>query len=81
MLKIVGRIALVLFTTLAGAIAGTLSLINIFGNYFTDFQFFGSRGYEAGANIGFIVGGVLGLLAGVLLQRKIFASKPPQRQR
>jgi hypothetical protein len=54
---------------IVGCLVGTLTLgivfllagMNLFGNYFTDVVFLGARGYEAGGNIGLILGISIGI--------------------
>ena len=45
--------------------------VNIGGNYFTDFQFMGGRGYEAVGYLGAIIGTIIGMLLGILLGIKL----------
>lgn len=62
----------ILYIIFSLAITFILSIVllligmNIGGNYFTDFEFMGSRGYEATANIGFFVGIFLGALISII---------------
>ena len=58
-----------------GMILGLITGMNIGGNYFTDFVFMGSRGYEATGTIGSIIGVTLGALVGGLLARLILKRK------
>jgi hypothetical protein len=64
------------FSTLViGFVLGVIGLfisMYIGGNYAEDFVFNGVRGYEATGQIGFIIGGVIGLITGwwFLLKRK-----------
>lgn len=39
---------------------------SIGGNFLTDFEFMGARGYEATGNIGFIIGIIVGLVLSVI---------------
>lgn len=43
--------------------------MNLFGNYFVDSTFLGGRGYEAGANLGFLIGVVSGLSLSIYILR------------
>lgn len=72
MLKILLRI---LAFGLIGAGCAAVGLILgalIGGNFLEDFVFNGVRGYEATGQVGFFLGGLLGLLAGwrILFKRK-----------
>ncbi len=63
------------FTLVIGFVLGVIGLLismYIGGNYAEDFVFNGVRGYEATGQIGFIIGGVIGLITGwwFLLKRK-----------
>jgi hypothetical protein len=65
----------VFFTLVIGFVLGVIGLfiaMYIGGNYAEDFVFNGVRGYEATGQIGFIIGGVIGLITGwwFLLKRK-----------
>jgi hypothetical protein len=65
----------VFFTLVIGLVLGVLGLLiamYIGGNYSEDFVFNGVRGYEATGQIGFIIGGVIGLITGwwFMLKRK-----------
>jgi len=65
----------VFFTLVIGFVLGVIGLfvaMYIGGNYAEDFVFNGVRGYEATGQIGFIVGGVIGLISGwwFLFKRK-----------
>ncbi len=65
----------VFFTLVIGFVLGVIGLfiaMYIGGNYAEDFVFNGVRGYEATGQIGFIVGGVIGLFTGwrFLFKRK-----------
>lgn len=53
-------------------VIGLFISMYIGGNYAEDFVFNGVRGYEATGQIGFIIGGVIGLITGwwFLLKRK-----------
>jgi len=71
-----GKIILrIFFTLVIGFVLGVIGLfiaMYIGGNYAEDFVFNGVRGYEATGQIGFIIGGVIGLITGwwFLLKRK-----------
>ncbi len=72
MLKTILR---VFFTLVIGFVLGLIGLfiaMYIGGNYAEDFVFNGVRGYEATGQIGFIIGGAIGLIIGwwFLLKRK-----------
>jgi hypothetical protein len=65
----------IFFTLVIGFVLGVIGLfiaMYIGGNYAEDFVFNGVRGYEATGQIGFIFGGVIGLITGwwFLLKRK-----------
>lgn len=64
---VIGGVVLLVVGFLIGLITGA----DIGGNYLTDFEFAGVRGYEAvgliGGIIGAAVGGVLGVFLGVKL--------------
>ncbi len=70
------KTALRVFVTLViGFVLGVIGLfiaMYIGGNYAEDFVFNGVQGYEATGQIGFIVGGMIGLISGwwFLLKRK-----------
>lgn len=66
MLKIVLRVFLTLVIGLVLGIIGLFIAMYIGGNYADaeNFVFNGVRGYEATGQIGFIFGGILGLVAG-----------------
>ncbi|MBK7455006.1 MAG: hypothetical protein IPJ46_15185 [Anaerolineales bacterium] len=66
----------IFFTLVIGFVLGVIGLfiaMYIGGNYAEDFVFNGVRGYEATGQIGFIIGGVIGLITGwwFLLKGKI----------
>jgi len=73
MLKTVLRVFLTLVIGFILGIIGLFIAMYIGGNYAEDFVFNGVRGYEATGQIGFIVGGIIGLISGwwFLLKRKI----------
>lgn len=48
------------------AIAFLLLGMNIGGNFFTDFEFMGARGYEAAGNVGFFVGILVGIILSII---------------
>jgi hypothetical protein len=57
----------VFFTLVIGFVLGIIGLfiaMYIGGNYAEDFVFNGVRGYEATGQIGFIIGGMIGLISG-----------------
>ena len=68
MLRYLGVIILGLIFGLIGLVAGTL----MGGNYFTEFEFLGVRGYEALGQVSFIIGTLIGLVSGwwLLVHRK-----------
>ncbi|MBI5294471.1 MAG: LPXTG cell wall anchor domain-containing protein [Chloroflexi bacterium] len=72
MLKTVLRVFLTLIIALVLGVIGLLIAMYIGGNYAEDFVFNGVRGYEATGQIGFIIGGIIGLVTGwwFLLRRK-----------
>jgi hypothetical protein len=53
----------------AGAIMGLLAGITIGGNYFVNFEFAGTRGYEAAGLLGALIGLLAGMILGVFLGR------------
>ena len=73
--KVVLAVVLILVLAFVGLVFGTLTGMNIGGNYFTSFEFMGARGYEATGIIGSFVGVTLGLLAGIILARLILKKK------
>jgi hypothetical protein len=72
MLKTTLRVFLTLILGFVLGVIGLFIAMYIGGNYAEDFVFNGVRGYEATGQIGFIVGGVIGLITGwwFLLKRK-----------
>lgn len=57
----------IFFTLVIGFVLGVIGLfiaMYIGGNYAEDFVFNGVRGYEATGQIGFIIGGGIGLITG-----------------
>lgn len=48
-------------------------LIGVFlgGNFFTDFEFLGTRGYEATGNLGILLGLVLGFILSLFYYQKV----------
>ncbi len=72
MLKTVLRVFVTLVIGFVLGVIGLFIAMYIGGNYAEDFVFNGVRGYEATGQIGFIVGGVIGLITGwwFLLKRK-----------
>ena len=69
---IIGGLALTFIMTIIGLLVG----MNIGGNYFTDFEFLGGRGYEAMGSLGSIVGGLLGIGLSVFIILK-FRNRNP----
>ena len=72
MLKTTLRVFLTLILGFVLGVIGLFIAMYIGGNYAEDFVFNGVRGYEATGQIGFIVGGAIGLIIGswFLLRRK-----------
>ncbi len=64
MLKTMLRIFLTLVIGFGLGVIGLFIAIYIGGNYAEDFVFNGVRGYEATGQIGFIIGGIIGLVTG-----------------
>ena len=57
----------IFFTLVIGFVLGVIGLfiaMYIGGNYAEDFVFNGVRGYEATGQIGFLLGGAIGLISG-----------------
>lgn len=73
--KVVLVVFLILVLAFVGLVFGTVTGMNIGGNYFTDFVFMGARGYEATGIIGSFVGGALGSVIGIILARLILKKK------
>ncbi|MDP2813275.1 MAG: hypothetical protein Q8S15_00310 [Erysipelotrichaceae bacterium] len=73
--RIIITIVSVLVLAFFGMILGLLTGMNIGGNYFTDFEFMGDRGYIATGNIGLFIGLILGALTGFLLSRLLTKRK------
>lgn len=73
--RIIITIVSVLVLAFFGMILGLITGMNIGGNYFTDFVFLGSRGYEATGTIGSFVGLLIGALTGFLLSRLLTKRK------
>ena len=63
-------IAAIIITLILGVVFLLLGM-NIGGNYFTDLELFGARGYEATANLGFLLGIFLGLLLSYIFLPKL----------
>jgi hypothetical protein len=59
MIKKVVKVLIVLMLMCVGFVVGLITGIQIGGNYFTSFEFLGTRGYEATGLIGSWVGVVL----------------------
>lgn len=53
--------------SLIGLVIGMITGLNIGGNYYTEFEFCGGRGYEAVGYLGAIMGATIGMLLGALL--------------
>jgi len=72
MLRTILRVFLTLVIGFVLGVIGLFISMYIGGNYAEDFVFNGVRGYEATGQIGFIIGGVIGLIMGwwFLLNRK-----------
>ena len=74
------KTALRVFVTLViGFVLGVIGLfiaMYIGGNYAEDFVFNGVRGYEATGQIGFLVGGAIGLISGWWFLFKKDAARP-----
>jgi len=64
---------------LVGLVIGLITGIQIGGNYFSDFEFEGARGYIATGNIGARVGAVIGGLNGAILGFWLARTKPAHR--
>ncbi len=64
--------------SIIGLVIGLFTGMNIGGNYFTEFEFMGGRGYEAVGYLGAITGAVIGMLLGLLLGIK-FSGKTKKR--
>jgi hypothetical protein len=70
-----------------GCLAGTMILgivfllagMNLFGNYFTDAVFLGARGYEAGGNLGFILGISIGIVLSFIVYHRFLKDKSSDR--
>ncbi len=73
--RIAFSIVIILVLGFVGLVFGTVTGMNIGGNYFTSFEFMGARGYEATGIIGSFVGVTLGILAGIVLSRLIFKKR------
>lgn len=73
--RIIITIVSVLVLAFFGMILGLITGMNIGGNYFTDFEFMGDRGYIATGNIGLFIGLILGALSGFLLSRLLTKRK------
>jgi len=63
---IYGIIGGVIFA-IAGSVLGLLAGISIGGNYFVDFEFADTRGYEAAGLLGALIGLLTGMILGVFL--------------
>ncbi len=74
-IRIAFSIIIILIFGFLGLVFGTITGMNIGGNYFTSFEFMGARGYEATGIIGSFVGATLGVLAGFVLSRLILKKK------
>lgn len=58
------------FGTLVFGIIFLLIGMNLFGNYFVNATFLGGRGYEAGGNLGFLIGIVIGVVLSIFMYRR-----------
>ena len=72
MFRTILRVSLMLVIGFVLGVIGLFIAMYIGGNYAEDFVFNGVRGYEATGQIGFILGGVIGLISGwwFLFKRK-----------
>ena len=80
------KFLLYLLVPLIGFIFGLIGMLIgalIGGNYFTEFQLMGLRGYEATGQVGFILGGAAGLALSYrwLMSRKTLEPKATQKTR
>lgn len=69
------KIMLVITLILVTIVFSILLLLigaTIGGNFFTDFEMFGRRGYEATGNIGLFLGVLLGSFISVTIYKKIY---------
>ena len=62
-----------------GLVIGLITGLQIGGNYVSDFEFEGARGYIATGNIGARVGAVIGGLNGAILGFLLARKKPAHR--
>ena len=74
-MKKIGIIIGCLLGTLILGIIFSLLGMNLFGNYFVDATFLGSRGYEAGGNIGFILGIGIGITLSIVVYHRFVKQK------
>lgn len=72
-IKIIYAIIGGVFLLALGFIVGLIFGATIGGNFFTSFECFGVRGYEATGILGSIIGGAIGALSGVFLGVKFGA--------
>ena len=72
-LKGIAVIASGLFFGAVGLLLGAY----IGGNFAQDFTLFGVRGYEAASQLGFILGGTIGIAISILFLRKRSKISPP----
>ena len=63
--KIILIFGLIVITILLGILFLLLGM-NIGGNFFSDFEFLGRRGYEATGTLGFIIGISIGIILSIL---------------
>ena len=62
MMNLIGKLPLLLFVGFILGMLGMLIGALIGGNFATEFQFNGVRGYEATGQVGFIIGAALGAM-------------------
>jgi|GEM_PF-1071423 len=67
--KIIYGIAGGIIFAIVGSVLGLLAGISIGGNYFVNFEFAGTRGYEAAGLLGALLGLLGGMIVGVFLGR------------
>lgn len=68
----------ILFGFIVGIVLSIIGLLvgmNIGGNYYTEFEFLGQRGYEATGYLGAIIGAVIGFLTGIFIEVKLLVRK------
>jgi len=67
----------------SGLVFGALGLVlgaYIGGNFAQDFTLFGVRGYEAAGQLGFILGGIIGISVSILFLRNRSKTSPHQEE-